>query len=318
MSRILVTGANGFVGRALCPALAAAGHAPLAAVREASALAAPVGAEARRAPDLGPEADWREALRGVDVVVHLAARVHVMRDGSADPLAEFRRVNAAGTRRLAEQAAAAGVRRMVLASSVKVNGEATRGTPFRETDAPAPVDPYGVSKQEAEEALFEVAARGELEAVVLRPPLVYGPGVKGNFLTLLRLCRRALPLPLAAVENRRSLVYAGNLADALVRCATHEAAAGRTFLVRDGEDLSTPALIRAIAAAQGRPARLFPVPPPLLRRSAAVLGRSAVVSRLLDSLQVDDTALRSALGWTPPFTVERGIGETVRWFEGTG
>ncbi len=312
MSRVLVTGASGFIGRILAPALESAGHQVLAATRR-PATAGELG-EARAVSGLGPDTPWRDALEGADHVIHLAARVHVMRESAADPLPEFRRVNTDGTRRLAAEAAAAGVRRMVFLSTVKVNGEATLGIPFRETDGPRPGDAYAQSKWEAEQTLFEVADRTGLEAVVLRPPLVYGAGVKGHFLTLLRACRAALPLPLAAIANSRSLIYAGNLADAAIRCLDHPGARGKVFLVRDGDDVSTPELIRRVAAGMNRPARLFPVPRPLLRLAGAVTGNGAKMSRLLDSLALDDGRIREELDWTPPFTMVQGLRETARWF----
>lgn len=307
--RILVTGANGFVGRALCAVLAERGHLVVAVVRPGRA--APARTEAAVVGDLDGDTDWSKALHGVDAVVHLAARVHVMRDEADDPLAEFRRVNVAGTRRLAEQAAAAGVRRLVFVSSVKVNGDNSPGRPFTDADPPAPPDAYGLSKHEAEMALAAVAAATGLETVVVRPPLVYGPGAAGNFRVLLDAVRRGLPLPLAAVRNRRSLVFVGNLVDALALCAEHPAAAGRTYFVRDGEDVSTAQLFRLLARALGRPARLWPLPPALLRAAATLLGRTAAADRVLGSLQVDDGALRLSLGWRPPFTLAEGLALTV-------
>ena len=309
---VLVTGAGGFVGRALVPALLRDGHKVRAAVRNLDG--GPVlGAEMVAVGDIGPATDWEAALDGVEAVVHLAARVHVMRDSAADPLAEFRQVNVEGTRRLGAAAASAGVRRFVFVSSVKVNGEATRDRPFTEQDPPAPRDPYGVSKWEAEQALM-VGARAGMEPVVLRPPLVYGPGVGGNFLSLLRLCHRGLPLPLGAVRNARSLIYVGNLAHALVRAVDHPAASGRTFLVRDGADVSVPQLLRQTGEALGCPVRLIPVPPPLLRFGAAVLGRTAAAERLLGSLSVDDSSIRQVLEWQPPFSMAEGLRETGAWF----
>jgi nucleoside-diphosphate-sugar epimerase len=265
-------------------------------------------------PDLGPETPWRDALDGVDKVIHLAARVHVMREGASDPLAEFRHVNVDGTRRLAEEAAAAGVGRIVFFSTIKVNGEATQGIPFSEQDNPRPGDAYARSKWEAEQALFEVAGRAALEAVVLRPPLVYGAGAKGHFLTLLKVCRAAPPLPFAAIANSRSLIYAGNLADAAIRCLEHPGAAGKVYLVSDGDDVSSPELIRRVAAALGRPARLFPVPGTLLRLAGAWSGNGARISRLLDSLTLDGGRIREELSWTPPFTMVQGLNQTARWF----
>ncbi len=314
MTRVLVTGGTGFIGRTLCPALLAAGHEVSVSARDPRAAEAMEGVEVRPVSGLGPDTDWTAALDGVEAVVHLAARVHVTEERSADPLSEYRHVNTDGTRRLAEAAAAAGVRRLVFLSTIKVNGEATGHAPFSESDPAAPGDAYAASKCEAEKALFEVAAQGAIEAVVLRPPLVYGAGVKGNFLALLKMCRIAPPLPLGGVSNRRSLIYAGNLADAIRLCLTHPGAAGRTFLVRDGDDVSTPELIRRVAAALGRPARLFPVPLPLLRAAGRATGKSEVVARLLDSLRVDDGQIRRDLGWAPPFTMAQGLDATAAWF----
>jgi nucleoside-diphosphate-sugar epimerase len=312
---VLLTGSTGFVGEHTSAALVASGFT----VRQASRQAVPPSATTERAVErvlvgeVGPESDWAEALRGVDVVVHLAARVHVMDETESDPLGEFRRVNVEGTRRLARQAADAGVRRFVFVSSVKVNGEETTGERFRAEDAPAPADPYGVSKWEAEGALREIEAATGLEVVVVRPPLVYGPGVRANFFRLLEGVSRGVPFPFARVENRRSLVFVRNLADALARCATHPAAAGRTFLVSDGTPVSTADLVRGIARAMGRPPRLLPVPPSWLELAGRLAGRTDVVRRLLGSLEVDDRAIRDALGWEPPFTMEEGLLETVAW-----
>ena len=314
MTRVLVTGGTGFVGWTLCPALLAAGHEVCVSSRNPRAAEAMDGVEVRPVSDLGPDTGWGAALDGVEAVVHLAARVHVTEDRSADPLSEYRRVNTDGTRRLAEAAASAGVRRLVFLSTIKVNGETTGAAPFSESDPAAPGDAYAVSKCEAETALFGIAAQGPMEAVVLRPPLVYGQRVGGNFLALLKICRLAPPLPLGGVSNRRSLIYAGNLADAIIRCLAHADAAGRTFLVRDGDDVSTPELIRRVGAALGRPARLFPVPAPLLRAAGRATGKSEIVTRLLDSLRVDDGQIRRDLGWAPPFTMAQGLDATAAWF----
>jgi nucleoside-diphosphate-sugar epimerase len=309
--RVLVTGASGFVGSAVLPALRAKGHMVRAAVRREADCDAD---EQVRVGDLSPDADWRDAVRGIDAVVHLAARVHVMHDTSPDPLAEFRRSNVEGTLALARAAAAAGAKRMVFLSSIKVNGEATTDRPFTERDAPAPKDPYGVSKAEAEAGLARVATESGLELVVLRPPLVYGPGVRANFLRLVRLADRGAPLPFGAVDNRRSMVFVGNLADAIVRCVEHPAAAGRTFLVSDGEDLSTSDLIARLAKALGKRATLVPVPPALMRAAARLLGKSAEADRLLGSLRIDSSALRASLAWQPPFTVDEGLAATAAWY----
>jgi nucleoside-diphosphate-sugar epimerase len=309
--RVLVTGASGFVGSAVLPALRAKGHMVRAAVRREADCDAD---EQVRVGDLSPDTDWRDAVRGIDAVVHLAARVHVMRDTSADPLAEFRRSNVEGTLALARAAAGAGVKRMVFLSSIKVNGEATTARPFTERDPPAPKDPYGVSKAEAEAGLARIATETGLELVVLRPPLVYGPGVRANFLRLVRLADRGVPLPFGAVDNRRSMVFVGNLADAIVRCVEHPAAAGRTFLVSDGEDLSTSNLIARLAKALGKRASLMPVPPGLMRAAARILGKSAEADRLLGSLRIDSSTLRTSLAWQPPFTVDQGLVATAAWY----
>lgn len=302
--KVLVTGASGFVGGPVCRRLLAAGHEVVAAVRRDDCFL-PLEVEARRVDALGPDTDWRAALRGCDAVVHLAARAHVMRDRASDPLALFRRVNRDGAVRLAEQAAAAGIGRLLFVSSIKVNGELTLpGQPFRGDDAPAPVDAYGVSKAEAEAALADIATRTGLSLAVVRPPLVHGPGAKGNLAALMRILEYGVPLPLGAIDNCRSLVGVDNLADALA-FLVDSPAQGR-FLVRDGEDISTPELIRRLARGLGRRARLLPVPVGLLRLAGGMLGKSGAVNRLAGSLQVDDAPLR-ALGWLPPVTLDDGL-----------
>jgi nucleoside-diphosphate-sugar epimerase len=265
--------------------------------------------------NIGPDTHWSAALKGCEVIVHLAARVHVMHDDAADPLTAFRTVNVEGTRRLAEQAVASGVRRLVYISSVKVNGEYTQPTSFfSASDKPAPIDAYGLSKWEAEQALHKIAAHTGLEVVILRPPLVYGSGVKANFARLMALVKRGIPLPLAMVNNHRSLVSLDNLTDLCVRCIHHNNAVGQTMMVADGVDLSTPELIRQIAAAMGRPPRLFPVPVSVLRAGGKLLGRANEVDRLVGSLQINIQATRDILGWTPPVPVDIGIRHTVNAF----
>jgi nucleoside-diphosphate-sugar epimerase len=312
--RILVTGASGFVGSALCPLLEARGHAVRRAIRASGSL--PGAGETVSVGELSGETDWTGALAGVQCVVHLAARTHVLRERSLDPLAEYRRVNVEATRRLAAQAAAAGARRLVFASSVKVNGEESPGRPFTEADDPRPQDAYGLSKREAEQALRALERETGLEVVVLRPPLVYGPGVKGNFLRLLQLVARGVPLPLASVRNRRSLIYVGNLADAILAACEAPQAAGRTYLVSDGEPVSTPELVRAIARALGVAPRLLPCPPALLRAAAALAGRGQEAHRLLGSLEVDGSRIARELGWRPRASLAEGLAQTARWFGG--
>lgn len=304
---ILVTGASGFVGSALLCRLAVEGRAAKAAYRRGRG-SPPAGVQAVEVGDLGPDLDWGTALDSVDVVVHTAARVHVMRDTAADPLTEFRRANVAGTLGLARQAAAAGVRRFVFISSVKVNGESTfPGHPFSERDEPAPQDAYGRSKLEAELGLCELRAQTGMEVVIIRAPLVYGPGVRANFQALMRVVAKGLPLPLASVDNRRSLVGLDNLVDFILTCCQHPAAANQTFLVSDGDDMSTPELIRRMAAAVGRPARLFGVPPWLLHAAAVILGRGGVFQRVCGNLQVDISKASTMLGWSAPLTVQTGL-----------
>lgn len=313
MIRVLVTGATGFVGRALCVALAAEGYLVRAALREAAhASLQELGvAELVRVGEIGPDTDWTNGLEGVDAVVHLAARVHVMREIAADPLAEFRRVNVEGTRGLARAAAEAGVRRLVFTSTIKVHGESSGEWGFSESDPPQPADPYAVSKWEAEQALHEIAGRTGLEAVILRPPLVYGPGVKGNFLRLMDWIARGVPLPFANIRNSRSLLYLDNLVAAIEACLRQPPAAGETFLLKDDGDPSTPELIRGLARAMGGDVRLLPFPVPLLALLGAAAGQSAAVARLTGSLVADDAKIRRVLGWRPPVSLERGLAATA-------
>jgi nucleoside-diphosphate-sugar epimerase len=311
----LVTGANGFVGHKLCEALYIQKWHVKTALR--SCRQSPDASESVVVGDINGLTDWAHALVCVDAVFHLAARVHVMQDESSDPLAEFRKVNVAGTENLARQAAKAGVKRFVYVSSIKVNGEATDGArKFSESDAPDPQDPYGVSKFEAEEALHRVAVETGLEVVIVRPPLVYGAGVKGNFAQMIKVLAKGLPLPFASVHNRRSLVYVGNLVDALILCATHPLAVGQTYLVSDGEDISTPDLLRQLGAAMGHTARLFHCPTALLQLAGRMTGKADQVDRLLGSLQVDSGKIRRELGWMPPYTLDQGLRATADRFRG--
>jgi UDP-glucose 4-epimerase len=303
--KILVTGATGFVGKAVCARLAAAGDECVPAVRSPSGLPKEVVVG-----NLDASTDWSTALAGCDAVIHLAAQVHVMNNALQSTLARYRVTNTDATLNLARQAAHAGVKRIVFISSIKVNGEG-RDAPYRETDAAAPEDAYAISKWEAEQGLWKIAQETGLEVVVLRPPLVYGPGVKANFLRLMQLVQRGWPLPLGAIHNRRSLLYLGNFVDAIRLCVEHPAAAGQTFLLDDGEPVSTPELIHALACAMGRPPRLLTVPVGLFEFVGTWLGKRSAVARLTGSLYVDSRAIRTRLGWTPPFSMEAGLADTV-------
>ncbi|HEV7274708.1 MAG TPA: NAD-dependent epimerase/dehydratase family protein [Devosiaceae bacterium] len=311
--RVLVTGVTGFVGSALARHLIATGTSEVVApVRRPTQLD---GITAPLVEGIGPATDWGSVLAGVDAIVHCAGRAHQVADRAADPLAAFRSVNTAGTLRLAEAAVGAGVRRLVFVSTVKVHGaENGEGQPISEADRPAPADPYAISKWEAEQGLRNLAARSGLEVVVVRPPLVYGPNPKGNLLRLLRLVERGIPLPFGAVRNRRSMIGIDNFVSALSTMVAHPAAGGRTYLVSDGEDVSTPDLIRLMAAAMGKPARLLPVPPMLLRLAGKAAGRGEDVDRLLGSLEVNSSRLVQDLGWAPVRSLEAGITDVANRF----
>ncbi|WP_449431685.1 UDP-glucose 4-epimerase family protein [Pseudomonas putida] len=312
---ILVTGTSGFVGSALCRTLAPLDTFTVRAAARAGGGITPNGVQQVTVSGLDASTDWTAALAGVDLLVHAAARVHVMKEQAQDSLAEFRRVNVEGTLNLARQAAAAGVRRFIFISSVKVNGEASQpGQPLRADDPPAPLDAYGVSKLEAEQGLYQLAAETGMQLVVIRPVLVYGPGVKANFLSMMRWVQRGVPLPLGAVHNRRSLVSLGNLIDLILTCLDHPQAANQTFMASDGEDVSLSQLLQSLGRALGRPARLLPVPAALLRFGATLLGRRDLAQRLLGSLQVDISKNYQLLGWAPPFTLEQGLNVTARSF----
>ncbi len=310
--RILLTGASGFVGQGLLAALDQAGHQVTACARQ---LRPDSHYPLLAGPELGPYADWRPLLAGQQVVIHCAGRVHVMREQAARPLEAFRRVNVQGSWRLARQAAAAGVQRFIFLSSIKVNGEASQpGQPWQACDRPVPADAYGQSKYEVERLLQRLAADTGMAVTVIRPVLVYGPGVKANFRRLLGWLARGWPLPLGAVDNRRSLLALDNLADLVVRCCSHPAAANQVFLASDGQDLSTPELLRLLGEGLGRPARLWPVPLPLLEGAARLLGREAWLERLCGSLQVDIRKTCSLLDWQPPVAATEALQATARAF----
>jgi nucleoside-diphosphate-sugar epimerase len=309
---VLVTGASGFVGTALCASLVKQGYAVRVAVRNKSSFAL-ASCEVITIPNIETVFDWSSALDGVNTVIHLAARVHVMRDHALDPQEEFRKVNVYATERLAEHSALKGVKRFVYVSSIKVNGEDTQANQkFTDLSMPAPQDCYGVSKYEAELSLQKVSKKTGLEIVILRPPLVYGAGVKGNFLQMINILNSGLPLPLAKTNNKRSLLYVENLVDALILCSWHPSAAGMTYLLSDGLDISTTNLLEQLGAGLGCPARLFPFPSRLLELAASLIGKENEVQRVLGSLQIDSSKIRQELGWKPPFTIEEGLKLTVR------
>lgn len=313
--KVLVTGANGFVGAPLCRHLSRIdGTKVVALVRDARS--APPDTEISLIDRINGQTDWSRALAGVDAVVHLAALVHQI-DTQAGAQESYQSVNVDGTLNLARQAATAGVKRFVFLSSVKACGEGQAAPgmqPYSEASPCEPQDAYGRSKREAELGLLEIAEASAMEAVVLRPPLVYGPGVKANFFDLLRWVDRGLPLPFGAVENRRDFIFVDNLIDAIATTLVHPAAVGRTFFVSDGVRLSTPELIQRIAAALGRPARLVSVPPSWLRLLGLITGKRAAVDRLLGSLMVDDSAIRQITGWRPPCSLETGLQRTASWY----
>lgn len=311
---ILVTGATGFVGRRLTETL----HTRSVAVR-AICRHAPVSLDWKDGHfcigDIKASTDWAEALTGVRCIVHSAARVHVMEDPEANPLTAFREVNVLGTLSLARQAAAAGVQRFIFISSAKVNGEQTLvDRPFSVQDEPRPEDPYGISKMEAESGLKQLARETGLEVVIIRPPLVYGPGVKANFRTMMSWVKKGIPLPLGAINNKRSLVALDNLVDLIVTCIDHPRAANETFLVSDDEDLSTTELLRRLAQAMDVPSRLLPVPSWILEFGAAALGKKALAQRLCGSLQLDISKTKELLGWHPPVSVDEALKRTVDSF----
>lgn len=302
---VLVTGATGFVGKALLARLDRDSVRYVAAMRTVRDVSL---SPALGVGEISSQTSWRDSLVGVNHVVHLAARVHVMSDTAADPLAAFREVNTLGTLNLARQAVEAGVKRFVFVSSIKVNGEATQlGSPFTADDIPAPLDPYGISKMEAEQGLLSLSEETGMEVVIIRPPLVYGPGVKANFAEMMRWLKLGVPLPLGAIDNQRSLVALDNLVDLMVTCLTHPAAAGQVFLVSDGEDVSTTELLRRMGRTLGCTARLIPLPTGLLKLAAAMVGKRNIAQRLCGSLQVDIEKTRQLLGWRPPLTLDQGL-----------
>ena len=315
MSVILVTGANGFIGRYLCNSLERNDYEVHAAIRGASYKNELNNHKKFVVGNIGHETRWEAALRDVDCVIHLAARVHVMNDDAQDPLEEFRRTNVAGTLNLARQAAAANVKRFIFLSSIKVNGEHTvLNKPYRAEDIPAPIDPYGITKYETEQKLHDLARKTDMEVVIIRPPLVYGAGVKANFFSMMSWLYKGIPLPLGAVHNKRSFVALDNLVDLIMTCIKHPAAANQTFLVSDNEDLSTTDLLQRMSEALGKPARLFPLPVWLLMAGAIFAGKRNSALRLLGSLQIDITKTMDVLNWAPPVSVNDALKKTAEYY----
>ncbi|TAN70229.1 MAG: SDR family oxidoreductase [Methylobacter sp.] len=310
---VLVTGANGFIGRPLCAELSRQGQSVRAAVRSKNlpienVETVPVGV-------IDGETDWTNALPGIKVVVHLAARVHVMKANASDPVDELHKVNVEGAWNLARQAHDAGVQRFVFISSIKVNGDSTPlGQPYTAENQPAPMDCYGISKCEAEDALRQLADETGMELVIIRPPLVYGPGVKANFHSMMYWLNKGVPLPLGAIQNKRSFVALDNLIDLIITCIDHPAAANQTFLAGDGEDLSTTELLQRLGKALGKPARLFPMPIWALKAGATLLGKRDMAQRLCNSLQVDISKACDLLGWQPPVSVDDALRKTAADF----
>lgn len=315
VQRVLVTGAGGFIGRATCSALQSRGHSVLGALRKRDPVHESEMIDYVSMGDMDESTDWSSVLKGIDSVIHLAARVHLMNDTASDPLAEFRRINVDLTLNLARQAASAGVRRFVFVSSVKVNGENTPfGQPFTADDVPRPTDPYGVSKLEAEQLLVKLSESSGMEVVIIRPVLVYGAGVRANFYQMMDWLKKGLPLPLKALDNQRSLLALDNLVDMIATCMSHPAAANQTFLVSDGEDLSVSELMERTSTALGRRARLLTIPTGLLKLIGRVVGKQAVIHRLCEPLQVDIMKSRQLLGWIPPVPVDIALKKTANWY----
>ncbi len=314
-SNILVTGATGFVGKPLCDRLIEQNNPVTATIRlSEDQQKLPPTVKSVLIKSLTPPLPTKD-LENIQAIIYLAARVHQLNDRSPDALNAYREINTHATLNLAHQAVQAGVRRFIYLSSIKVNGESTTGrVAYTERDTPNPIDPYGQSKWEAEQELLELALNSDLEVVILRPPLIYGPQVKANFRQLLKLVDKGLPFPFASIDNSRSLLYVGNLVDAIITCIDHPKAKNQTFLVSDGQDLSTPDLIRHIGKALDKPTKLLPFPPALLKLAATSIGKGDIANRLLGSLQVDSRKVRETLNWQPPYTVNEGLKITADWF----
>lgn len=313
--KILLTGGTGFVGRPLLEALVTAGYPVVNVTRQSAAIALP-GVQSCVIPTLSGDNNWSASLKGVEVIIHSAGRAHIMNETHSNPLQAFREVNVDATLNLARQAAQAGVKRFIFVSSVKVNGEETeRNRAFKPSDVPAPLDDYGVSKLEAEQALMALAKQTAMNVVIIRPVLVYGPGVKANFEKMLATVDKGLPLPFRTINNRRSLVFIDNLIDLIRVCIHHPEAANRVFLVSDGEDLSIGQILEKLAVAMNKKSRIFSFPQPLLGLVASMVGKKAFFQRLCGSLQVDIADTRALLGWTPPVSIDEAFAITARSYQ---
>jgi nucleoside-diphosphate-sugar epimerase len=315
MTRVLITGVSGFVGTALATTVYGNGFSVVGAVRSLSETI-PDFVEQISIGNIIFDTNWKDSLNNIDVVVHLAARVHVMQDTSSNPLEEFRRINTKATINLARQAAESGVKRFIYLSSIKVNGESTGpGAPFTEKDEYIPVDPYALSKYEGEVGLLELAKKTQMEVVIIRPPLVYGPGVKANFQSMMKWLYKGVPLPFGSIDNKRSLVALDNLVDLILTCIDHPAAVNQVFLVSDGIDLSTTELLQRVAIALGKKPILLPVNQQLLKWGLKLVGKKDLAQRLCGSLQVDISKAQKLLNWTPAISVEKALRKTAEVFK---